>query len=1000
MAPALAAAPRPRANVQRRKPVIHRVPGSDKRTGSTPFRASTPLRQTTPGRGRSTPSPQMRACPSGCVNPTVKHTDDLAWICQSCGAEVEVDDQLVSETQFAEGPSGQIRAQGVTIGVDETHRGGGTFAHTGHSGKTSASTSAQAESNAKTIITRISSGLHLSGETDAALRLFKMAYTKGFIRGRSLDDVALVCLYLAARQSHEQIEGVRRPKHPYMLIDFAERGDIDVFALGRIYVDLCRELFFDPGLGMQPDRERGPILAPGPEVFVERFVRELEFPKHEERRIMNDAYHIIASMRRDWITRGRRPAGVCGAAVILAARMNNYRRTVREVVLVAKVTEITLNKRLEEFSSTLLSKVSVSEFRGQELPPASDAHLTASALADLQNKRKDRNMPTFDDLPEASNPPIMNPRLKKRRRKTAAGTAETVVEIEDDQSSDEEQDQEEEQEADEDESPAPKRARLDPDGFAIPGQPASSTPQPASSASTSKRRQGRPKGSKNWRAPPPSARETALEQEIEGDIDENMPEMEEAAARMTRARSEAVEDAEPLRDQTAGTGDESVRPRGNSETVTGPTPPPTDTESILARGNSGETPMSPTLHANEFEDDLDVSTCILNEEERRLKETIWVNENAEWLRQDHAKRIRRQLKEAELREKGIDPAQFEKNKKAQGRRRKDGSKVPGRAGDIAYLTNSEYERRGESRSSRTPSEPAAGKFSQSGTNSPDRADSLNAADSVTRMLGQRAGFSRRLNLDAVKGIYARPSNAAGSPTPSDSRASSVLSEESDRRASVSQDRIAQTAAERRRRMRAGLPEDQDRSNVIFGGVGGKNTGLARSKASLSAERRQLAMHDKSRGSGSPSVEPSGQDGRQQSMGYEESVASVSGSPTPPPVGPSRVRAPQSSRNVTFAKSPPQQRSAPGSGPHTPTSMTGVPSAGIFGAGEEEVLDEVVGERSLIREVAPPGAYADDDDDEDDDMDEDEEPSEDEAESEMDPEDAFAGNARPNAWDDD
>lgn len=70
------------------------------------------------------------------------------------------------------------------------------------------------------------------------------------------------------------------------------------------------------------------------------------------------------------------------------------------------------------------------------------------------------------------------------------------------------------------------------------------------------------------------------------------------------------------------------------------------------------------------------------------------------------------------------------------------------------------------------------------------------------------------------------------------------------------------------------------------------------------------------------------------------------------------------------------------------------------AGEEEVVaDEVVGERSLIREVAPPGAYVDDDDEDMEDDDEDE--LSDDGGSEVDPDDAFAGNLKPaRAWDDD
>jgi transcription factor IIIB 90 kDa subunit len=49
------------------------------------------------------------------------------------------------------------------------------------------------------------------------------------------------------------------------------------------------------------------------------------------------------------MTRGRRPAGICGAALLLAARMNNFRRSVEEIVQVVKIADTTLKKRLDEF---------------------------------------------------------------------------------------------------------------------------------------------------------------------------------------------------------------------------------------------------------------------------------------------------------------------------------------------------------------------------------------------------------------------------------------------------------------------------------------------------------------------------------------------------------------------------------------------------------------------------------------------------------------------------
>ena len=75
------------------------------------------------------------------------------------------------------------------------------------------------------------------------------------------------------------------------------------------------------------------------------------------------------------MTHGRRPAGICGAALLIAARMNNFRRTVREMIYTAKVTETTLLKRLEEFSKTASAGLTVEEFRRislehSENPPA------------------------------------------------------------------------------------------------------------------------------------------------------------------------------------------------------------------------------------------------------------------------------------------------------------------------------------------------------------------------------------------------------------------------------------------------------------------------------------------------------------------------------------------------------------------------------------------------------------------------------------------------------
>ena len=138
---------------------------------------------------------------------------------------------------------------------------------------------------------------------------------------------------------------------------------LNVFKLGRIYKDLIEELRIN-GNGFT-------IHPINPEDLVLRFAYRLEFGD-DTMRVANEAVRIIQRMNRDWMTPGRRPAGICGAALILAARMNNYRRSIREMVYIVKVTEATISKRLDEFKVTESSGLTVEEFRTIDLERACD----------------------------------------------------------------------------------------------------------------------------------------------------------------------------------------------------------------------------------------------------------------------------------------------------------------------------------------------------------------------------------------------------------------------------------------------------------------------------------------------------------------------------------------------------------------------------------------------------------------------------------------------------
>lgn len=136
---------------------------------------------------------------------------------------------------------------------------------------------------------------------------------------------------------------------------------MNVFELGHTYLQLVRTL----NLRLPPI---------DPSHHISRFAALLEFGD-ETARVAVDATRLVARMDRDWLARGRRPSGICGAALLLAARMNNFRRSVAEIVQVVKIADSTVRKRLDEFKKTGSAALSVGDFRSVWLeeenePPA------------------------------------------------------------------------------------------------------------------------------------------------------------------------------------------------------------------------------------------------------------------------------------------------------------------------------------------------------------------------------------------------------------------------------------------------------------------------------------------------------------------------------------------------------------------------------------------------------------------------------------------------------
>ena len=63
-----------------------------------------------------------------------------------------------------------------------------------------------------------------------------------------------------------------------------------------------------------------------PSLFLERFVRQLECMSGASNQavnaVQNTALRLVKSMKRDWMQTGRRPSGICGAAIFIACHIH------------------------------------------------------------------------------------------------------------------------------------------------------------------------------------------------------------------------------------------------------------------------------------------------------------------------------------------------------------------------------------------------------------------------------------------------------------------------------------------------------------------------------------------------------------------------------------------------------------------------------------------------------------------------------------------------------
>ncbi|KAL8878005.1 MAG: hypothetical protein Q9192_008545, partial [Flavoplaca navasiana] len=167
-------------------------------------------------------------------------------------------------------------------------------------------------------------------------------------------------------------------------------------------------------------------------------------------RIANEAVRIVQRMSRDWLTEGRRPGGICGAALILAARMNNLRRAVKEVVYIVRVAEMTISKRLDEFKATESSGLTVEQFRTIDLPGSADPPSFQKKVKSKEKRKQkgkgkarirkgsERKPHTEDDMEVGANASEQTDLTAPLRRSSRGEKRKAPIEIDDNETTDDE----------------------------------------------------------------------------------------------------------------------------------------------------------------------------------------------------------------------------------------------------------------------------------------------------------------------------------------------------------------------------------------------------------------------------------------------------------------------------------------------------------------------------------------------------------------------------------
>ncbi|CAK8567523.1 unnamed protein product [Lathyrus sativus] len=295
--------------------------------------------------------------------------DDSVLCCEACGKVLE-DYYFSQEATFVKTAGGKSQlsgnyVMGVRVGISDSR----------------ARTLDRARDFMKNLSWEL--GVEDNSIVEEALAFYTIALEKNFTKGRRSEQVQASCLYLAYRDKNK----------PYLLIDFSNSLRTNVYVLGAVFLQLCKVLRL----------ENHPIVQKlvDPSLFIYKFTNNLL--KQRNVPVSETALNIIASMKRDWMQTGRKPSGLCGAALYMSALAHGFTCSKSDILRIVHVCEATLTKRLVEFENTESSSLTIDELNAmakelEKTPikiPNGELNKCTSEDQELLCEHKGSGMPYF-----------------------------------------------------------------------------------------------------------------------------------------------------------------------------------------------------------------------------------------------------------------------------------------------------------------------------------------------------------------------------------------------------------------------------------------------------------------------------------------------------------------------------------------------------------------------------------------------------------------------------